>query len=481
MSNKKSTEVDRKALKTGVWYFVSEILVRGISFLCTPVFTRLLSKSVYGDVKTYESWLYLLNPILSLGIYNSIERARFDFRERFDAYISSGIFMVLLLNVLLGLACFPFGNQLAYFLDCPKELVAFIFLYTVFYTSILCVQKRERQMFQCKNSVLLSVLSAVLPMLTSVICVMRYKKFLNDEQLVSLRILSFYVPVVFVGMAVTILAFARGKKLIDRSFWLYGLKFSSPFILYSISMQVLNQSDKIMIKKLCGSDDAGIYAVATTVVYIMDVINNAVQGAWMPWMFEKLHLKEKRQVQAVWNMLLFGMGSITWLIVMAAPELIFFLGGSNYGAAVWLIAPMVTGSLIHFITVGYTNVEKFYKKTGCAAAASLCSMAVNLLLNYVFIARFGYRAAAYTTASSYFAAVVLHSLFMKKCNMEDVLPVRPTIFAILFFACINFCMMSVYQMPFYVRWFAIFTVLTGMFVKNRKNLTAIISRKRKHE
>ena len=58
-------------LKAGIWGMLAEILVRAISFLATPIFSRILPMDVYGEVKTFESWLNILSPILALGLFVS--------------------------------------------------------------------------------------------------------------------------------------------------------------------------------------------------------------------------------------------------------------------------------------------------------------------------------------------------------------------------------------------------------------------------
>ena len=65
-------QYNKKALKSGFWYVFSEILVRGVSFFATPVYTRILPTAVFGSVRIFESWNLILVPIISLNLYNSV-------------------------------------------------------------------------------------------------------------------------------------------------------------------------------------------------------------------------------------------------------------------------------------------------------------------------------------------------------------------------------------------------------------------------
>ena len=50
---KQDASLNRRAFKAGIFYIVSQLIVRGITFLMTPVFTRLLSQTQYNQYKIY--------------------------------------------------------------------------------------------------------------------------------------------------------------------------------------------------------------------------------------------------------------------------------------------------------------------------------------------------------------------------------------------------------------------------------------------
>lgn len=50
----------------------------------------------------------------------------------------------------------------------------------------------------------------------------------------------------------------------------------------------------------------------------------------------------------------------------------------------------------------YVNIEHYYKKTPYITVNTIIAAASNIVLNFIFIPRYGYIAAAYTTLASYF-------------------------------------------------------------------------------
>ena len=63
--------------------------MRGIGFLTTPIFARLLSQNEFGRYSNYTSWLGILTILASLNLEASLITAKTDFRETFDEYIGS--------------------------------------------------------------------------------------------------------------------------------------------------------------------------------------------------------------------------------------------------------------------------------------------------------------------------------------------------------------------------------------------------------
>ena len=80
---------DKKALQSGVWYTISNFLVKSIGFITTPIFTRLLSKEEFGLYNNYTSWLSILSIFITLNLESTLISARYEYKDDFDNYIFS--------------------------------------------------------------------------------------------------------------------------------------------------------------------------------------------------------------------------------------------------------------------------------------------------------------------------------------------------------------------------------------------------------
>lgn len=467
---KKST-----ALKAGFWCVVAEILVRGISFFSTPIYTRILPKAVFGNVKVFESWIYILVPVISLSLYQSVERAKLDFREKYDAYISSIVTLQFILFTIAGVISFIWKEWIKGLFSFSECMLWIAIAYGFSYACILCMQKRERQFYHYKSNVMISVFTVVPPVALSTLLLLKAGGSMSEVQLTDIRIAGFYAPIILLGLVIAGVIYSRGRTLVNFEYWKYGIQYSVPLIVYTVSAQILYQSDKIMIQRISGEDVAAIYSLATTIVYIADILSNAIQGAWIPWLFAKLNDKSTDEVRRTWILLTTGMSLLSWSIVMVSPELVSFMGGNGYEDAIWLMGSMLSAAVFQFVMLSFVSVEKFYKKTGYSGQAGLIVALINIALNYICIKQFGYQAAAYTTAVSYFTAILIHYRYTKRYAEKDAVPMSALIIICVSGWVMNMLSMILYHRSILERWTVLSVVIGLLLATGRKQIKEFIN------
>ena len=78
-----------KPLKAGIWYSASNIMLRSVSIITAPIFTRLLTTEDYGKISNFTSWQNILAIFMGVFLNYSIGRAKIDFKDDFEGYLSS--------------------------------------------------------------------------------------------------------------------------------------------------------------------------------------------------------------------------------------------------------------------------------------------------------------------------------------------------------------------------------------------------------
>lgn len=468
-------DLNRKAAVAGIFFVFMQLFVRGITFLLTPIYTRLVSTSQYGEIRVYESWLLILVPILSLSLYRSVERAKYDFPDTFNEFVSSvqTLSYLVITGVYVVISLFLRKTYMS-FCGMDGLMYVYMILYTFSYTSTLYFQRKEKQLLRYKSSVIVTACMMLPATVFSILLLYWGNTTGRQNNLVDLRVIGYYTPQVIGGIFTAILMWKQGNFKIERRYWKYALAFSLPLIPETISIQIMNQADKIMIKGITGSVDTGIFSLATTVSFIIWILEDAVWGAWLPWFYEKIARNEINDVRRPWYFISYVFGYISWILVIFAPEIICILGGKKYQSAMYLVAPMVTGTLFKFYSYCFTAIENYEKKTRNCAIGTVIAMLINIVLNAICINYIGYQSAAYTTAFSYLILLILQGYMEKKvCGMRCVSLARMLVISGMIMG-INLITMFTFEKALYIRLGIVAAATTCFFILNRKEIQPLL-------
>ena len=102
--------------------------------------------------------------------------------------------------------------------------------------------------------------------------------------------------------------------------------------------------------------------------------------------------------------------------MLISPEILLIIGGKSYLEARYVMTPVTMGCVCQFLYTMFVNIEQFKKKTVGMAIASAIAAITNFGLNNLFIPRFGYLAAAYTTLAGYFLLLIMHMFLVYRLN-----------------------------------------------------------------
>ncbi len=475
-----SASLNKMAFTAGFFFIVAQLLARGFNFIVTPIYSRLLSEAQYGIVTTYESWLLIAYTVMSLCLWRSVDVAKHDFPDDYNGYVSSvHTLSYISIAIFFGI-CMIFKKQVMAFCDMDDLMFYMLFLYVFTYTSMLYVQRRDKQVMRYKFSTAATILTIIPGTVLSIILIYNGRIQGLYEELVHRRIVGYYLPQIIGGGLIAILIWWQGKKFFNKKYWKYGLAFSLLLIPEALSVQIMNQSDRILIKKIVGDTAAGRFSLGMTISYVIWILEDSVWNAWIPWLYEKIAREETEDVIKPWTTVMHMFGLLSWLLVVLAPEEIFILGGERYRAAVWLVSPLVTGTLFRFYSYSYSAVQNYYKRTQYVAMGTIGAMVLNLVISYIGIAAFGYMAAAYMMAISYFALLLLQGFLEHKITGMVIVPLGKTVKISLLYLVVNLATMGLYQVPWYLRYAVILVVLLAalkMFYPQMRAVLKMIKKK----
>ncbi|MEG1821608.1 MAG: oligosaccharide flippase family protein [Clostridiales bacterium] len=401
--NSKKTQKN-SAISAGLGYTIGNILVNGIAFISVPIFTRILSTSDFGIYSSFMAYQAILSIFIGLALHVSLKNAKYDFPDDKHGYNSAILLLMLfcmgafLLIGIVGSKWLGFMLSLDSFLIVPLIIYGSCSALLMLYNAYLVLDYRYKEYLYV--SLFYSLGSIVLAVFLILFCFPHMRYFG--------RILGGFFPMVLVGLFIIYSFFKEHRPVINKKYWQYGIRISIPIIPHGLSQLILTQFDRLMILRIIGSAAAGIYSFAYTLAMILQIIYTSLDSIWTTWFFEKMNRKEYGEIKqkSAWYVILVSL--ITVMFFLVAPEVIMVASGEAYWDAKYVVIPVGLGLYFSFLYYFPAGVEYYYKKTVFIAIGTMSAAVINIILNFIFIPKYGYVIAAYTTIFSYILYFVFH-------------------------------------------------------------------------
>lgn len=397
---------ENKVVKAGIGYTIGNYMLKGLSFLTVPIFSRLLSTSDYGIFNTYLAYQSIVFLFVGMALHTSLKNAKYKYKEDFAKYNSCCI-LVTLLNLgiwlLLSNLIYPlYGDAVGF-----SRVIVNLLLLDSFGTALIQFFNVYVGLdYRYSSFLKISAFNAVANMGISVLLIMTV--FRNDRA--TGRILGNVIPVAVIACVIIWYFWRKAVPRFNIKYTKFAVSYSLPLIPHGISQVILAQFDRIMIKELIGPSQAGIYSFAYNIFSIINVTSNSLDNVWGPWFYERMEQKDYGSIKKYSSKYAFGMLMFSVMVMLGAPELVKILGAREYWDAMYSVIPIVIGGYFMFLYTLPSSVEYYYAKTKFIAIGTGMAALINIVLNVIFIRQFGYLAAAYTTLVTYLLYFVFHYL-----------------------------------------------------------------------
>ncbi len=402
------------SVKSSVAFAFSVFFLKGVSFLATSAFTRIMETTEYGVLTKYNSWVSILEVfalvgMTSGGIFNS---GLNDYRDDRDRFISSSLILCNIATVIVFGIIFGAKSFLPEKFLMENKYMVVMFIHMIFSPSQIFWMARQRYEYRYKMATFVTVFSVIIGQLASVLCVLRvhsdpkFMELLGNEafaKLVGNEVgqLLFYIPI-YVYLLV------KGKSFFDGIKWKHMLAFAVPLLPHYLAQHLMSGADKIMVADIAGEADGGIYGVMASIGALAIIFWDAVNASLVPYSFEKFNKEDYKSVANIVKGLLVGYGIICLGVIAVAPEVVAILAPPQYYRGIYAIPPLVAVAFLNSTYNIYANVEFYYKNSANITMATIVSSALNLGLNALLIPMFGLVGAAYTTLISNAALIFMH-------------------------------------------------------------------------
>ncbi len=463
-----------KPMISSVVYMTVVFFQSGVNLIMTPIFSRILTTDEYGITSTYQSWYNILAIFITLnlsaGIYNN---ALIDFEKDRDKVTSSFLSISVLLTIITFFIYVLFKEPIKRALGLSEYLIDFMFANFLTAPAWGFFLTREKFDYKYVKPLIITMITFILNPIIGIIGI----NIFPQSKAVA-KVVFCGLPTVVVNLVLLIKIFKDGKCFYSKKYWKYALVFNIPLIPHYLSNVILSSSDRIMIQRMVGDSAAGIYGVSYNLSQVIQGVFVGINAAWIPFTYKSLKAEKYKKVGKYSNLLLMLVVFFSIMLAIFAPEIIRILAPVEYYSAIWVIPPIVLGLYFSFLSSLFANIEFYYKKNIFVTLATSLAAILNIILNAIFIPKFGFVAAGYTTAIGYLVLAIAHYIFMKKIQSNNIYDLKMLLLISIVLVVIIFLIIYLYNY-FIIRYIVIgfvsIVVLFNIrrivsFIKNSKGV-----------
>lgn len=404
----------RRFIKESTIYTIGEILTKSLAFILIPVFTRYLTQDEYGIYNLVITIWPVLVILYGKGFASYIMRGYFEIEsdKGKKEFVGTILLFSLIISLFLAALTHVFGGQLFGIVFKNMGYRPFlqfavgIAIFKLFTNNVLAVYRAERKPVSVVSLSLVNFIITVGFILVLVVYLKMGLIGALQGQIWGLVIVSvFFFIYVMKDIRLTI------KKRYLSSAILFVL----PLIPHALSGWVINLSDRIFIERYCTLEDLAIYSLGYQLALALDILINSMNQAWMPFFYANAEKSENRkELRKSANFFFFSVVSLGLVLSLFSKEIILIAGRQSYAAAANIFPLIILAFVIHSVYY-MTTASIFYRmKTGIIPVITIVSGAISIVLNIIFIPKYGYIAAAYTTIVSFSMAAFLGYLFSRR-------------------------------------------------------------------
>ena len=368
---------------------------RLINFLFVPLYTFWLTTEEYGAIDTILATISLLIPLISLSLADCVMRFVMEDFKKKKVLLSNAFITVFVIMGLFGLSYFPF-----------QEIEIFSRYWIQFYLLLIMqtVNTIASQYVRGIGKVATFALNGVINTFFQIAFNIWFIAGLNwgiGGYLLGMN-LSFIICNFYLGIKSDILKNISWKNF-DFKYLKTMLRFSLPLVPTAMMWWVMNSADRYIILGVLGLSATGIYAVASKIPHIINMLFSIFQQAWQLSAIEESKAEDQtRFYSLIYNSLFEVLTIGTSFFLLFQKQFVQVFLEQSYHQA-WRYIPFlfmaaIFSSLAGFLGTNYVVAQE----TKGAFKTALTAAVINLVLNAALTPFWGMYGTSFSTMLSFF-------------------------------------------------------------------------------
>jgi O-antigen/teichoic acid export membrane protein len=398
-------------------YGLSSIIGRFLNYLLVPLYTAQLSAASggYGIITNIYAYVALAMVLLTFGMETTY--FRFTNKTHTDSQTVYGTTLIT-----VGSLSLVFAALVLLFLSPVSQLMGYgehpdyvgVMAVTVAIDAFLCIPFAHlRQEKKALKFAALKLLNIVVSIVLNVI----YFHYMDGKDVGY----AFYINLVCTAMLAVCLVteYTGFRWRLDTKLLRSMLSYSWPILILGLA-GILNQTaDKMLFPYIYKDGDMlaqlGIYGACSKIAMIMAMITQAFRFAYEPIVFAGVKDKDQHEMYAKAMKYFIIFTLLAFLIVVGYMDVLkYIVRNQDYWVGLKVVPIVMAAEIMMGV---YFNLSFWYKvidKTIWGAVFSGIGCAVLLIVNVVFVPRYGYMACAWGGFAGYGVAMLISYIVGQK-------------------------------------------------------------------
>ena len=400
-------------------YGLSSIIGRLLNYLLVPLYTYVfINPADYGVVSELYAWVAFLIVILTFGM----ETAFFKFIQNEGDQknvFSTALSALLSLNSVFFLVVLLFYQNIASLLlyeDHGEYIVMLGAIVSIDAISALPLAKLRAEE-KAKRFSIIQLSSIAVNIILNVIFLLFCFDYNNPEQgvfyIFLANLIASLVKPIFLLKSFTLI---RG---IDRSLLKRMLVFSFPLAIAGFAGIINETLDRILLKQMLYNPEnpssldyaeaqVGIYSASYKLAMLIAILLQAYRYAAEPFFFSQMKNQDRNKIYSqIMNVFIAFVCGIFLLVTLNIDIFKYFIQNETYWVGLQVVPILLMANIFLGIYYNQSIWFKLSGKTKFGAYIALFGASLTVLINILYIPKFGYMACAWATLIVYFTQMVI--------------------------------------------------------------------------
>lgn len=382
----------------------------------------------YGDVSLIFAYFVLFNVLLAYGM----ETAFFRFlnsEQKKKSVLSTSAISLVLTSILVLVIGYFFRDQVSRITHIDADYIVLV-LWILFFDALVIIPFAYlRAMGKPIKYTVLKLLNVVLNLGLNIVLLLFLKSWAESSTFwTTFYRPNFEVHYIFIANLVasgvtflTLISFYfKLNYNFDAKLWKQMLRYAFPVLIAGIAFSVNETFDRILLERLLpdnlAKDAIGTYSACYKLALFMMLFATAYRLGIEPFFFSNAKAKDAKANYAKILEFFVIFGALILLTVVVFVDILKLILIPN--EAYWEAMTVVPILLLAYLFLGvYHNLSVWYKitdRTKFGAYISIFGALITLLINTIFIPKFGYMASAIATLFAYTAMALTSYILGKK-------------------------------------------------------------------